>query len=327
MLNGKPYFLRGTNVCSTASSRTPSAATGRGAGVGAAAAPAVQDDALELAALLHRLPARVLVRHRRRGGHPDPGRVPDLAAAARRPENPKAEKIVPEYTEWMRERWNHPCVVIWDAQNESNTEETGKAIQAVRQLDLSNRPWDNGWAEPQSRDDCVESHPYLFIRGCNGRSKSVLASKDMAKASGRAVGCNRRQQKLAVPIIINEYDWLWLNRDGTPTCLTDEVYENLLGPDVDGRAAAHAPRPLRGRPDRVLAVPPRGGRRAALLRPGLLAPRRQAPARRRRHQRRFHRPREAHVRAAVREVCPRRLLAHRDHARLLGPGPARGQET
>jgi hypothetical protein len=66
------------------------------------------------------------------------------------PEKVKAEKIIPEYTEWMRERWNHPCVVIWDAQNESNTPETGKALQAVRALDLSNRPWDNGWAEPQS---------------------------------------------------------------------------------------------------------------------------------------------------------------------------------
>ena len=65
----------------------------------------------------------------------------------------------------MRERWNHPCVVIWDAQNESHTAETGKALQAVRQLDLSNRPWENGWAEPQSPTDCVESHPYLFSRG------------------------------------------------------------------------------------------------------------------------------------------------------------------
>ncbi|MHC4694994.1 MAG: glycoside hydrolase family 2 protein, partial [Planctomycetota bacterium] len=37
------------------------------------------------------------------------------------PENPKSEKIIPEYTEWMRERWNHACVVIWDAQNESVT--------------------------------------------------------------------------------------------------------------------------------------------------------------------------------------------------------------
>ncbi|MHC4418945.1 MAG: glycoside hydrolase family 2 protein, partial [Planctomycetota bacterium] len=80
------------------------------------------------------------------------------------PEKLQSEKIIPEYIEWMRERWNHPCVVIWDAQNESATSETGKAIQAVRHLDLSNRPWENGWAEPQSPGDCVESHPYPFIK-------------------------------------------------------------------------------------------------------------------------------------------------------------------
>ena len=62
----------------------------------------------------------------------------------------------------MQERWNHPCVAIWDAQNESVTEETGKAIQAVRGLDLSNRPWDNGYGAAQSPDDSFESHPYLF---------------------------------------------------------------------------------------------------------------------------------------------------------------------
>jgi hypothetical protein len=39
------------------------------------------------------------------------------------------------------------------------------------------------------------------------------------------------QKKLNVPIVINEYAWLWLNRDGTTTCLTDKVYNSLLGPD------------------------------------------------------------------------------------------------
>ena len=34
------------------------------------------------------------------------------------------------------------------------------------------------------------------------------------------------------PIIINEYDWLWLNRDGSPTTLSRRVFENLLGPQA-----------------------------------------------------------------------------------------------
>jgi hypothetical protein len=132
----------------------------------------------------------------------------------------------------MRERWNHPCVVIWDAQNESNTPETGKALNAVRHLDLSNRPWENGWAEPQSEQDCVEAHPYLMISLFNaswGNSK-VKSLQDMVHVSG-VPSLNAAQRKLRVPIIINEYAWLWLNRDGTPTCLTVPVYEKLLGPD------------------------------------------------------------------------------------------------
>jgi len=144
------------------------------------------------------------------------------------PEWPVAEKIIPQYTEWMRERWNHPCVVIWDAQNESGTPETGKALSAVRQLDLSNRPWENGWAEPQALSDCVESHPYMHIRGWWPKGKPFKMS-EIAGMSGKPK-LNKDQQALDVPIIINEYGWLWLTRDGQPTCLTTNVYVHAVGP-------------------------------------------------------------------------------------------------
>jgi hypothetical protein len=143
----------------------------------------------------------------------------------RAPEQPESEKIIPEYTEWMRERWNHPCVVIWDAQNESVTAETGKAIQAVRHLDLSNRPWENGWAEPQSPNDCVESHPYLFIKEWLGEKPFRIS--DIANISGVPY-LREPQKKHNVPIIINEYAWLWLNRDGSVTQLTEKIYENFF---------------------------------------------------------------------------------------------------
>ncbi|MCX7827396.1 MAG: hypothetical protein N2689_17840, partial [Verrucomicrobiae bacterium] len=129
---------------------------------------------------------------------------------------PKAitqQHLAVEFTEWMRERWNHPCVVIWDAQNESNTPETGKAIQAVRKLDLSNRPWENGWAEPQAPTDCVEAHPYMHIRGWQPKGKPFKMS-EFAGMDGKPK-LNKAQQALDVPIIINEYGWLWINRDGT----------------------------------------------------------------------------------------------------------------
>ena len=156
------------------------------------------------------------------------------------PEKVNTDNLIPQYTEWMRERWNHPCVVIWDAQNESRTAQTGRAIRAVRELDLSNRPWENGWAEPQTPSDCVEAHPYLFNRNLNVKGKPFHL-RDLENTSPKP-GLTGNQNRLPVSIIINEYDWLWLNRDGTPTCLTEKVYESLLGPEstVQQRRQIHA---------------------------------------------------------------------------------------
>jgi beta-galactosidase len=136
-------------------------------------------------------------------------------------DSPKADELAREYAEWMEERWNHPCVIIWDAQNETVTEETGRAIQRVRALDLSNRPWDNGWGPPQAPGDCYESHPYLS-------SNPQFKLSDLARVNGRPGG-NPAPNQGTNAILINEYGWLWLNRDGTPTTLTREVYKNLLG--------------------------------------------------------------------------------------------------
>jgi hypothetical protein len=135
----------------------------------------------------------------------------------------KSEQLAAEYTEWMKERWNHPCVVIWDANNETKSTETSLAIQQVRHLDLSDRPWDNGWGPPGRQSDPLEAHPYHFI-------DSNYKLSDLAKSCSLP---SRGMYKNSVnkPIVINEYGWLWLNRDGTPTTLTEKLYENLLGPN------------------------------------------------------------------------------------------------
>jgi len=232
VLNGKPYFMRGTNVCAYRFFED-----------------AERGDKPWRAEWVRRLHEKFKSMHwnsiRYCIGFP-PEVWYDIADEVgfliqdefpiwlldKAPENPTAQKIIPEYTEWMRERWNHPCVVIWDAQNESRTPETGKALMAVRHLDLSNRPWDNGWAEPQTDKDCVEAHPYLMSGLFNsswGNAK-FKSLKDMVSVSG-IPSLQQAQRKIKVPIIINEYAWLWLNRDGTPTCLTDKVYQALLGPN------------------------------------------------------------------------------------------------
>ena len=129
-----------------------------------------------------------------------------------------AAELAQEYTEWMQERWNHPCLAVWDACNETLSPETGKAIRKVRGLDFSNRPWDNGYSEGVDRADVRELHPYHFSNP--GYCLSQIAADK--GTLGWTPGHN--------PIIVNEYGWLWLNRDGTPTMLTRRQYENLLGP-------------------------------------------------------------------------------------------------
>jgi hypothetical protein len=127
-----------------------------------------------------------------------------------------------EFTEWMRERWNHPCVVIWDAQNETTDDAIVAAtLMAVRGLDLSNRPWDNGWGVPQMPGDIAEAHPYRAGR------KGFFAN--FANETGIPDNGPKKKDAARPPYLINEYGWLWINRDGTLPTLTVDIYKRLLG--------------------------------------------------------------------------------------------------
>ena len=137
---------------------------------------------------------------------------------------PKAldsDELAKEYSEWMRERWNHPCVAIWDSCNETLEPKIGVAIKQVRSLDLSNRPWDDGYSYPQQPGDSFESHPYHF--GNPTFRLANLATADPVPQGSRSHNDGKHA------VVINEYGWLWLNRDGTPTTLTSQLYQNLLG--------------------------------------------------------------------------------------------------
>jgi hypothetical protein len=140
---------------------------------------------------------------------------------------PKAlqvDELRKEYSECLRERWNHPGVVIWDACNETLSPKTGAAFKQIRSMDLSNRPWDNGYSRPQEPGDMFESHPYHFFGSFRLRS---LASANPQPGDGRHA------------VVINEYGWHWLNRDGTPTTLTNELYRNVLGANATSAQRFH----------------------------------------------------------------------------------------
>ncbi len=222
MLNGKPYFLRGTNVCIFRFFEEPT----RG---DKPWRPEWVRKLHEAFRDMHWNSARYCI------GFPPENwyDIADEVGFLIQDEFPiwygrtthctiSNEELIREYTEWMQEHWNHPCVAIWDAQNESlQLEQTGKAIQAVRGLDLSNRPWDNGWSAPQAETDEYESHPYLM----NNPAAKLSSIRKLAGGKfGNPVGNPGTHVKL-----IDEYGWLWLNRDGTPTTLSKRGYENLLG--------------------------------------------------------------------------------------------------
>jgi hypothetical protein len=135
-----------------------------------------------------------------------------------------SNELIAEFKEYMRDNWNHPSQAIWDAANESEAGVLGdKIIPAVRGLDLSNRAWENGYNVPSGPDDPVEDHPYLF-------NKPAFQMSDLEKMTGaRSTNSGHPSAHAA---FINEYGWIWLNRDGTPTLLTENVYTRLLGADA-----------------------------------------------------------------------------------------------
>ncbi len=150
------------------------------------------------------------------------------------------DELIRQYGEWMRDNWNHPSVVIWDANNETVASVFAeRIIPAVRHLDLSNRPWENGYNLPAGPDDVVEDHPYLFSRLQRGGEPGFRMT-DLERGTGAKSTNSAHPTGHAA--IINEYGWLWLNRDGTPTELTGNVYKTLVGEraTAEQRFAANA---------------------------------------------------------------------------------------
>jgi hypothetical protein len=226
-LNGKPYFLRGSNVTLYRFLEDPARAE----------LPWNND----WVRLLHRrfkdmhwnslrycigFPPEFWYRIADEEGFLIQDEFPIWEGGSQWPPELKREELAREYTAWMQERWNHPCVVIWDAQNETVTTETGPALAQVRGLDLSNRPWDNGWSASMAPTDVCESHPYHFMDPHMTLSRALGDKTGMPAAFGNNNPGNRNAY------VINEYGWLWLNRDGTPTTLTKDLYANLAGKDA-----------------------------------------------------------------------------------------------
>ena len=71
--------------------------------------------------------------------------------------------MVRQYSEWLRDNWNHPSVAVWDANNESVDPIFADTIipRSGRSTCRTGR-WENSYNQPVGADDPIEDHPYLF---------------------------------------------------------------------------------------------------------------------------------------------------------------------
>lgn len=141
------------------------------------------------------------------------------------------EELAREYRDWLQDQWNHPSVVIWDACNETRDPKTGDAFMQIRHLDLSNRPWDDGYSWPRTPGDTSEQHPYQFNAGFRPAQLTWLDTNPEAYQNGGGDGQHA--------IINNEYGWHWVNRNGTPTTLTRALYDGVLGAHATPQQRLH----------------------------------------------------------------------------------------
>jgi beta-galactosidase len=136
--------------------------------------------------------------------------------------------LIVQFRDWMRDNWNHPSLVIWDASNETiEPLFNEKILPAVRGLDLSNRPWENGWNPPMLPDDPIEEHLYEFNRFVRN---FATVQEGMVTLNERGEREKRSFAKNGNPRILNEYGWIWVNRDGRPTQLTERWFEKVISP-------------------------------------------------------------------------------------------------
>lgn len=123
-----------------------------------------------------------------------------------------------EYSDWIWQDGNHPSIVIWDALNEQKQEYIGRElIPQLRTIDPT-RLWDLGFmkAVPGSRLDVFEYHWYPLAHGWWVGDDYITKSRDafrFGKLNDKVAGLEQMKQANA-PVIVNEFAWIWQNRDG-----------------------------------------------------------------------------------------------------------------
>ncbi|HEX2396094.1 MAG TPA: glycoside hydrolase family 2 [Bacteroidales bacterium] len=139
------------------------------------------------------------------------------------------EQIRKEYTDWVWSDGSHPSIAIWDAINENTDEFIGNIlIPDLKKLDPS-RMWDAGYmtSDQMNQDEMDEPHPYQSPWNQNiaefEKNPYPLGNLDFKPDIIKQIESSSSAQ------LVNEYGWIWLWRNGTPSKLTVDVYNYYLG--------------------------------------------------------------------------------------------------
>jgi hypothetical protein len=139
------------------------------------------------------------------------------------------EQIRKEYTDWVWTDGNHPSITIWDAINENRDNYIGNTlIPELKKLDPT-RIWDAGYMteDQMVQDEMDEPHPYQgvvnWIQPGANRDIYPLGNLDFNPPIMQDINNAGSAQ------LVNEYGWIWLWRNGSPSKLTVEVFEHYLG--------------------------------------------------------------------------------------------------
>jgi beta-galactosidase len=150
------------------------------------------------------------------------------------------EQIRKEFSDWVWADGNHPSIVIWDAINENSNEFIGRTlVPELKKIDPT-RIWDVGYMgegyHVGKADMNVEldemDEPHLYsLKYFSDTSALIKRLERDPYFLGEFDNLYEYNSVLntAVPQLCNEYGWIWLWRDGTPTKLTKPQFDYFCG--------------------------------------------------------------------------------------------------
>jgi hypothetical protein len=142
---------------------------------------------------------------------------------------------------WMADCWNNACVGWWSLSNETHYLPSRALVEELRVVDLSRRAWNNGFNLPAGPHDPVDDHDYRIQARMPWHENGRQLWTDLDYEQSTGAKTHGSPHPSAHATVLNEYCWYWLHRDGTQTLLTDGAYNRFfLGATSEERRQLYA---------------------------------------------------------------------------------------